>query len=193
MLSLLITLSVFYYITFNSICNFKIAFLYWKAHVQQLIWKEENEHNERERALFELNWKRKVSLLNFLHLCTKSIFLNRFCFFIYNYFIFISWKIDLHLSNRGRGGSEPRLELFFRLEVNKLKARARSSLILKSSIELFLTKITLKIKKFSPLCHKLLGSTRLDCIFWYFDRLDQVRARLGLEKVGLDPPLNRGA
>ncbi len=44
-----------------------------------------------------------------------------------------------------RGGSEPRLELFFRLEVNKLKAQARSSLILKSSIELF----SVKNSKFS--------------------------------------------
>jgi len=34
-------------------------------------------------------------------------------------------------------GSSSRLELFFRLEVNKLKARAQSSLILKSSIQLF--------------------------------------------------------
>jgi hypothetical protein len=40
-------------------------------------------------------------------------------------------------SQRYRGGSEPRLELFFRLKVNKLKVRARLSLILKSSIELF--------------------------------------------------------
>ncbi len=39
-----------------------------------------------------------------------------------------------------RGGSEPRLELElnFRLEVNKGKARARSSLNSKSSNELFL-------------------------------------------------------
>ena len=38
---------------------------------------------------------------------------------------------------RIRGGSEPRLELFFRLEVNKVKARARSSLNSQSSNKLF--------------------------------------------------------
>ena len=62
-------------------------------------------------------------------------------------------------------GSSSKFEPDFRLEVNKLKARARSSLIFQSSIELFLAKLQVKSEKFSNFSYNLLGSTKLECIF----------------------------
>ena len=62
-------------------------------------------------------------------------------------------------------GSSSKPGLDFRLEVNKTKARARTSLIFQGSIELFLTKITRITQKFSTFGHNLLGLTRLERIF----------------------------